>query len=428
MELFFVILFLASGFFINLILKAKFRTLRNPISIFSFVWTIVGVGANLRLYGYYSPSMFVNVSILISMWLLCILSILFYNNPQYYTSLDNENYNSNFNYRFFLIINFSCIIVMMPQVISAASILISNGFAFLRANASYANTGIYVAGWQAALFSSIIRPIILSSTIISIALLFSSEQVKIKRNCILLSIFETILMVILTAGRGSLVNFTFYILIAVILFSGKNIVAILFRYKKLLLMVLLLGVGVIYVTSLRDLGNASWRFLENIYVYYFSGPSYMTQLLEYETRYGINGEKLYGTATFGFISNWFSAWYMLLFGGQSGSLWLMGSQITNKQYWVGDHTLINAMCTAFYTFIVDWGIMGIFLGTIVIFCISKIIMKYMTKKRNLKAYSIMIFWIYLIIRTVFKWDLIDLDFSVFLVCIYIYTMRVKIKY
>ena len=426
MDLLFIVLYIFSGASSVIITKNSFKTLRNPISIFCILWTIIGVGANLKLYNYYSPSTLVNSCVLSSIWILCILNLVFKSNIRYRSALDNKFFNAYFNYKLFILINIACIVFTLPKVISAFYILVSNGFAYLRASSSDINTGVYVAGWEAAMFSSIIRPIFLTSVICSVVIYFSNLNYYIKRNCFIISIIDTILLVILTAGRGHIVNFTFYLIIASVIFNGKNLFHMIFHNKKIVVMVLMLFMGISYVTIMRDSVNDSVRFFDNLYVYYFSGPSYMSQLLEYETRYGINGDKLYGTATFGFISNWCSSISMLLFGGQRGSLWLMGSQITNKQYWVGEHTYINAMCTAFYTFIIDWGLIGIIIGSSIIYIVSVILMNFMEKNRSIASYSIMVYWIYVLIRTVFKWDLIELDFSVFLFLIYLYTKKFKL--
>ena len=49
--------------------KVLLGSIKNPVSIFTLIWTIVGVGANLNIYEYYSPSDFVNFIIAFS--ILC---------------------------------------------------------------------------------------------------------------------------------------------------------------------------------------------------------------------------------------------------------------------------------------------------------------------------------------------------------------------
>ena len=49
-------------------------------------------------------------------------------------------------------------------------------------------------------------------------------------------------------------------------------------------------------------------FLYNTYVYYFSGPAYLSQLIKNVTAYGLGGKLLYGAASFGFLSKDSSAY------------------------------------------------------------------------------------------------------------------------
>lgn len=179
---------------------------------------------------------------------------------------------------------------------------------------------------------------------------------------------------------------------------------------------------VLILTQMRSSTDInSDDILEIFHTYYFSGPSYLTQLLENVKEYGIQGTKFYGADTFGFISNIFSNVMIILTGRPQGTLYIMGAVITNHQYWVGSSTLINAMCTGFYPFILDWGYFGIIIGPFVLGILSLYITKRVYRRRDLFNTALYIYWMYVLFRTVFKWDLVNIDFSVVIISLYMFT-------
>ena len=137
--------------------------------------------------------------------------------------------------------------------------------------------------------------------------------------------------------------------------------------------------------------------------------------------YGPGGELLYGSASFGFITNIWSNIIIFFTGIPQGSLYLLGSVISNNQYFVGEHTVINAMFTCFYPFYIDYGWLGIVICPIFIGVVSAVFTKNLYRNKNIFNISIYIYWIYIIIRTVFKWDLVNLDLMVVIFSLYFFT-------
>ena len=83
------------------------------------------------------------------------------------------------------------------------------------------------------------------------------------------------------------------------------------------------------------------------------------------------------------------------------------------------------MCTCFYPFILDWGYLGVIIGPVIVALIAGKLTKKLYKERNINTISLYIFFLYVLIRTVFKWDLLNLDFIVVIASLYFFTRRRK---
>ena len=404
--------------------KVLFGSIKNPVSIFTLIWTIVGVGANLNIYEYYSPSDFVNFIIAFS--ILCTFFVYTFFLKGYSKQFFcNEIVLDNENIQLFLVIvvNVIAIVILIPYIGSAIKYILAGGFSYLRAQSS----NIISNGSIAVIADSIIRPIFTATTIVAIVFSFTKNSIKKKIMLLLFCIVENIELVIITGGRVPIVNLIFYCLIALILFYGRSILNLLKYGKKYVMMVVVAVAIVIIITSSRNLKGGNNIVLYNLFVYYFSGPSYMTRLLDAYPQYAINGQHLYGAASFGYITNIWSD-IMIFFTGQSqGSLYLLGSVITNNNLSVGVHTSINAMCTCFYPFLLDYGRFGILICPIMIAIYSSVITKIVYKRRNIFSVSLYVYWTYVMIRTVFKWDLVNIDFIVIIIILYLFTHPRKRK-
>jgi len=182
---------------------------------------------------------------------------------------------------------------------------------------------------------------------------------------------------------------------------------------------LLFGVLVIAVLIIQNSRASDMSILKTIYIYYCSGPSYLTQLLsDGSAAIHVGSDHYMGTITLGFLSNIFYYLKKGLTGINDSTVKLVASTITIKQYFVGAHTYINAMCTCFYAFLADWGVVGSVLGPVVCGFLTCRYYKRMKLKNSMGSVAICVFMFYLMFRTVFKWDLLYIDFSVILILNY----------
>lgn len=417
-----VTIFSALFIFIFILSKCIFGTIKTPISVFCLLWCLIGIGSNAAFYDYYEPSLIVNITIFIA----CIESFAIYAfllqglSKSFF--INEIKIDSNYlKINRILTINIFCVLLLAPYVAKSIKILIFEGFASLRTQE------MIESGLIATITDSFIRPLFTATTILSIVYSFSNGKRKEKILLIFLSIVINVEQVILSAGRAPFVNLVFYLMIAIILFYGRSLSNILHKGRKYVFFGIFAIIAILLITKQRNMSSSENLLLYNTYVYYFSGPSYLTQLIKNVKSYGPNGTLLYGTASFGFVTNVISDIMIFISGKAQGSLYLLGSVISNNQYWVGSHTLINAMYTCFYPFIIDYGWAGIFICPIFIAISSVIITKRLYKTKDILNITLYIYWTYVIIRTVFKWDLVNIDLTVVLVSLCFFTKRKLLK-
>lgn len=419
MSILFLTIYAMLFIFIALFIKIAIRSFRNPLTFFSLLWCVVGFVSNLGLRGYYLPSDFVNIVIIVGIIVYFLgFYVAFNRYPLNIFSEEIDVEDSRINYQVFYLVSTICIMFELPTFIRAIGLVGTVGMAYMRAHANV----VYSSMLFNQISETFVKPIFTATTILAIIVSFNRGKFKIK-GIITIAIIENIMLTVITAGRAPIVNALFYLLIAMLLIRGTSIINLVKREKKKFFILIGAFAFIIFISSLRA-GNRVGleQIIGSAYTYYFSGPSYLSRLLENYSDYGIGGKLMWGQATFGFIINWIIIVLDPLFGGRlETSLNILGSTITNRQLAVGSRTLVNSMSTGFYAFLVDWGYAGIIIGPFILAIITKILVKKLDRNRTIQNLGIYIFWIYALIRTVFKWDMVSLDFFVVLFTLHIFT-------
>lgn len=397
-----------------------YRSLLNPISIWASIWAIVGIFSNLAFFEYYKPSGYVNLVIIVGIIVYstyCIFHGL--NNRRLaFISVNKQEFDLNIQFNVFLIINLISIAIEFPFFIKAVRIYLNYGFnmAHLRGVLTDASEGIISGGLISIIRDSGIKNVYTLSCIYAAVLMGSGKKNKYKRWIVLFAILETMEYCITNAARLYLVNFVFFIVFAVIFFNGKRFISAFMRNKGL---VALIGVLIVFGLIIQNSRASDMSILKTIYMYYCSGPTYLSRLLEdSSTAIRINSDFYWGTVTLGFISNIFYYLQIALTGINNSTVKLIASTITIKQYFVGQSTYLNAMCTCFYAFLADWGTIGAIIGPMISAIITCRYFRKMKFRKNLGSMAICIYVFYLMFRTVFKWDLLYIDFTVLLLLNY----------
>lgn len=402
-------------------------SLKTPITFFSGLWCVIGILVNLGLYEMYIPSNMVNNTILIGIWVFFIIFSIGINKKK--KSFFREKLlpeDTAINYPIIIMINMICIVFEIPFAVKGIAYLSSGQFAYLRASGS----GLVIGNTLLLLINeTFVKPTVTATTILCIVNSFYMKGPKLI-ILVIIAIVENLMFVLVTAGRAPFVNLLFYFIIALVFMSGNGVKEIICKHKKKLIGVLFAFVVVVYFTLMRT-GSKSLidEVLRSMYSYFCCGPIYLSQLLKNYHEYGIEGKLLYGSVTFGFFVNWIILILQRVFrlSHLKTTITILGSVITSRQYQTGMHSLSNAMCTCFYAFVLDWGYIGIIIGPIVVAVMSLYFVNKVHKHSNICNLCMYIYWIYMLIRTTFRWDLVSLDIGVINVMLYIYTKTPPIK-
>lgn len=405
-----------------LIQNRIYKTFKNPLSFFSILWCVVGFFSNTRILDYDPPSMLVNVAIIggIIIFTVVYLGLTPYKRDR---SVAREPWvysgNEIIRYRTIILVNLVCWAIMIPRLKNSLSIISSYGYAFLRANLANVEMGISRGGLQDIIFSYMVEPVFITTSILSSFLILSSEGKKKKMLLFLFSTTSIVLYALTSAGRGIIVKFGFCLFFVFMVCARKTIKS-LWKNMTIRIITIILTAIVIYITFQRGTWGQDESMAQGIartfYVYYFSGPGYMTKLIEAQPQYGPGGMLTYGSTTFGCITNWIS-WLLIFFTGKSqGTLYLLGSVISNTYYNVAPTVKINAMYTCFYAFLLDWGYIGLIIGPILLACFSAYLFKRTYKTGSYRFSVIYVFWLYILFRTVFKLDTIGVGIIIAFVC------------
>ena len=422
---FFIILYFLIFLLILTFERKIFNSHISPLTFFCLLWCIVGIGANMALYDYYEPSVFINMIIITSI-IIVFIFVLIIRKKINFNKLGDMVISFKMNLLFLIILEILFILLSIPKFLNAYTIFITYGMDILR-GADVIGVGKDVGIFN-ILVEIVVKPGFYCIDLIAILSIFNDFKKKDKIVLWIINIFNIIYFTIMTAGRAFLVNSLFYFIITVVIFKRKRILFFLKKEKSKL--IVFLGL-IFYLLIMQNLRSPDISLLKTFYTYYFSGPIYMSKLLDLnKSIFMINSDYLYGIATFGFVSSFVSYFLIFLTGISQGASYFISSKLTNYNVQIGAKSFINSMCTSNYIFLLDWGYIGIIIGPLIISIISYCIYKKAIVRPNLCSMCILIFFINILIRTIFKWDLLYTDICMiyFYLKLFILFSKVRIKW
>lgn len=425
MNEYFLSLYIIFFILIYFVEKKLYQSHISPLTFYCLLWCIIGIGANLAFFDYDKPSLLVNITIIASIAIVFVFFIIMNKNISFQL-LGNLIIEFILNKTLFFLLEVILIFVSIPKFRNSFQILLTNGFTILR-GAEIIGVGKDV-GIYNEIVELIVKPWFYCVDLIAIISLFNKFSKIDKKFLWILNIFNIVYFVIMTAGRAFLVNTIFYYLITLLIYRRKNLYAFIKKEKVKLLLFILIIIGLLIMQNLR---SPDMTIIKTFYIYYFSGPIYLSKIINVNsTVFSINKQFLYGSATFGFITSLFSYMAILISHTPQGAGYLISSKLTSSNVLIGKNIKINSMCTSSYIFLLDWGYFGIIVGPLVISVFSYIIYNRAIKKPTLANIAILVFFINVLIRTVFKWDLLYSDICIiyFYLRIITYFSKVRIKW
>lgn len=255
-----------------------------------------------------------------------------------------------------------CWFLSYPIFIKTFPILFGSGSLSVGMNLlryqTFGNKPIF-STFEMMLITYILRPVFMVS-VIYLAELISIKKIKFRIT--LVALINSLFLVLLTAGRALLLSLVIYVLVAIIISNGIDLIKILARYKKYLIPAFLVLFIVIYISSQR-INRDNGPFAEFL-IYYFSSLPYFSKLIEIDKSLDI---LFLGRATLSFI---FDPILLLVKFFYHNLQVEMASQyfshVSNQVIKVSDVIETNATSSTLLPFYLDGGVFAISISAFVI--------------------------------------------------------------
>ena len=368
-------------FFIN---RKKFGKYINFPNLFNLIFLIVILFSRLGLFNFNSASDKICYYMLISIISFNIFSFIF-------TSIrikDEKNIKFDVNKKIFIFLSVTIFAIMLPTTIKSFSLILNGGLFAIRSEA-LSSDGLYSTKMK-IIFLFILSPLNKAIYMYSLLQYFKTKKININ---IILSLLNCIQITCIFGGRSTIFDIFLISVVSIIIEYGTNILNIMKKNKKMIIIFLALISIIIFITSKRSLaGNKG--FLFNLYSYYIGSIHLMDVHLENPNISLLNNDNLlYGRAMFSPIEDMIKIVVQTLGIDYS---WTTGiekvNEIVQNYYYVSYYTKMNNNVTFLYVCLRDFGIFGLVLGPLYISIWYSIIYK-LYKKSNKIKYKVMYIYI-----------------------------------
>lgn len=390
----------------------------NPCNIINIVWCLCSTLSVLGLFDLYVPKEDTFKIILIFMVVFSSTSVCSHLVLNCRNKKQNRivfiNNISSFK-KIYLLFAEICIL-LLPLLIKCLVIIKSTGIKGLH-NSFLLGASGYMGFWGFYIYAYIIRPFF--SALMVIAAYSVGIEHKHSNRLMALALVGGITHYIVAGGRKEIFNVVIFVLIVFVM-KGHQGIPIWLNKKKLfinikspifkmlfLIPLIIIMIGVMTMFRLHfGLGVIGTFWM------YMVGPmSYLDIIINNPTKFGISIDGLlYGKGTWGFITGPIETFLSVFIGKDyQGADYLMGLY-TEKYYMISPSARINATATIIYTFLRDYGNVGIIVGTLQ-FAIIVSLVYYMARNGKDKGMwiCILIYIYFTLIFSVWRYTLVFYD-------------------
>ncbi|MDM0700695.1 O-antigen polymerase [Clostridium perfringens] len=392
----------------------KFKRKFNPVVIFNIAWLCIINISSLNLFGVFKPSTIVYMMSFLLIFTFNVVYIILGKNICLY--IDDEM-DMHISYKILKVINFICIIFILPATFKSINILLKGGFTQVRTAMSDGGLGIE-SQMDWLITSWIVSPVFNAILLLGITLyIFDNKNKKL----IFIGLLDMIIYTITFGGRWIVLRFVLIIIFSLMLSTNirNSILLNVKKVRKKLYFLLFLAIGtLIYITSQRGIGG----ILESIIIYFTGSLSYFDQHIQNS----IEVTNLYGLGFFsGLLDIPLIIIQKLLAIDFVRPSEYIGS-FTSATLVIGDNRLFNGFGSALLDFWIDFGILGSVINGSILAVLIMCLYKGLAKK-NIRSYSVYIFALVLLVITPIKWEL-DLPWSwMTILFLIIFTSKKKVR-
>jgi oligosaccharide repeat unit polymerase len=392
----FVILVCLLALLISII---KEKNIYNPVTIFSTFWGVIVFLASLRLYNLYEISEY-TYQILLTAFLSYYFGFVFLRlikplKKDINNLVGKDNYVLNYN---FLYILYGFTIIYLLFCVYNVIQLMQNGYSMPEIRRIYFSIGEKTVSPIFLFINTyIIKTLEYVFSVICFVDFFGGQK---RKSLLLLTITVVILSSIVNGGR--LIYYRFVIDAVIALLIYKDIYNSSYRgaVRIVICIVSFALIGMFILTKLR---NTS---INTLYVYFAGCIPHLNYRIELIKSTGI---RTYGA---GFFGGFLRPFFMVLdniglLSYPQTYLNYMSIIRTNVEQYVliGDGVYYNAFVTPFFYFYLDFGVIGVVLGSAFYGAICSLSYITIKNKPNIKNISIYVLLVQEIFTSMIRWQL-----------------------
>lgn len=411
--------------------KKKYNNLANPIIIYSTVWLIPTIFSLTGLYGLYITSVDTIVIIIINVIFFCF-SCFFVNGQnlsRYLSECSDDRMISKNQLSIIVGLNLLANIWASQFVIKMLPSIVAGDWALARSYYLLAaiNHTVYTVLTSLTL-QWIVQPIFYATAIISACLLAKGKPNYL---LIIISVVDTLCIVIATAGRSVVFRVIVFYMMAYLLINVEHS-KLRKRIHDLPMFVKILFVcaiaGLVFITSQRKMSGNS-TILQNVYVYFVGPIPYLDNIIKNPDNYALYDNLLLGRATFGFITNPIEIIASRLFNFDYRGVDNIITTYVSQYVYISPTLRANAFSTSIYPFMMDFGVLGIIIGPVIYGQIVSRIYKRsrkVRKRRTLFWDGLLVLIMYTVVFSEWEYALIFPSMAVTAFFLFIMTSHLRI--
>ncbi len=331
---------------------------------------------------------------------------------------DRSSFSNDIQYKLLLVLNILAWLYCLYFLPEAIRVLAERGFSALRETAYAASE--WASTKQLLLFQWVVQPIFIATIVVTVI----SCVLRLRYFGLLLGVSAVGILqyTLLFGGRGIIIKFVVFMALAVLLRESGNIVAALRKYRKLVMLGVILVAILFWLTTLRSL--AGFGILQNLYVYFVGPFCYLPKLLEVHP---VGEVMMWGGAMLNFIVCFFWMVARIFFGIDYAAADHVITSLDAVYYQIGENVTINAMPTMMYPFLVDFGYPGLMIGVLLFALLAALVERNYYRKHTIRSFGFLIYFGHILVFSVQNYALFKPESSMILIFIALFTTRIRIR-
>lgn len=358
---------------ISLITKIKYKSFLKANIIFTFIWCFSGSIASIGLFDLYKP--YINVHFFSLAFIVFFNLFFFIFNKNYiFKEYIGDYITGKLRFKIIYIFNFASWLYMLRFLVKSINIIKSGGFSSLRVYAYNSSLGLWSTS-ELIIAQNIVQPIFMATILVTC---FCYIVNKKNKALLIISLIDIGIYLLSFGGRAILIDsIIFYLIMYFVVRTNRKENKKKWKINKSFIII---GVLVFSIIT-RSRSWIKTNLIKEIFYYFIGSFSFLGIILEEQV--GMSSNLLYGKATFGFIYNLIFKVLTFLFKVPYNGSDFQITNITAQVRLISPTRGFNALTTAIYPLLRDFGFFGIIFGAAFLAWAISFLEKHFKKTNNI---------------------------------------------